>query len=89
MVLSGGKVCFYKRYRDVKPEDSTWNVGANKWDAIIAIPERDITIMGLGIFEAKPSVSFNMGWKYVLEDVSGAEIYKSDVFEEHVSNEQA
>ena len=80
--LRVGTTHFFKRYRDVKAEDSTWNVGQSKWDAIIVVPSRNLTIMGIGIFEAKPSTSFRLGWKYVIENESGIELHKSDVFEE-------
>lgn len=60
-----------------------------KWDAIIVIPSRDVTIMGIGIYEAEPSIDFEIGWKYVIEDSAGSEIFKSEIYEESVSKEGA
>lgn len=57
---------WFKRFRDIRPDDSTWNIGRGKWDAITVIPKRNMKVCGIGIFEVKPQANFSMGWKYVI-----------------------
>lgn len=71
---SHGKLKFFKRYRDVRAGDS-WYVGRDRWDAIMIIPKKPITIYGIGIFEKHPSGGeFQIGYKYHLMDSNDNEI---------------
>ena len=83
-VVASGKISFFKRFKDFKPSDS-WYVGENKWDALIFIPKKDIKIYGIGLFEKHPNgAPMTLGYKYIIEDLSGTEISKTEVFRENV-----
>jgi hypothetical protein len=82
--LSSNPIRFFKRFKDFKPTDS-WYVGEGKWDAILFIPTKTIRVFGIGIFEKHANGGpMKLGYKYILEDLAGAEIMKTEVVQEDV-----
>lgn len=78
------EIRFYDRYKAIK--DDGWYIGRDRWDAIIFIPNREVRIFGVGIFEPYPQSSrtFKYGYKYIIKDAQDADIVTSEVFEEEV-----
>ena len=60
------KLKFYKRFRDIREGDS-WYVGRDRWDAITFIPNKPITVYGIGLFEKHPNGGeFQIGYKFYI-----------------------
>jgi len=65
-------------------------VGRDRWDGIIFIPNRPIKVIGMGIFEAHPNGgSFSIGYKYIIQDSSGTDIFTSAIYEEQITGANA
>lgn len=48
------KLKFFKRFSTIKEGDS-WYVGPNSCDALVFIPNKNIRVFGLGVYEKHPN----------------------------------
>lgn len=82
-----GEFKFFRRFRDSRDSDK-WNVGENKWDALFFIPNKDIKVFGMGVFEKYPNGggNFTLGYKYIIENAEKVVQYESPLYREEVGN---
>ncbi len=61
-------------------------MGKSSWDALHIIPDRKVTVMGVGVFEPYPDGGdFTLFYKYEIKDSGNSVIFKSDTFEEEIT----
>lgn len=54
------------------------------------VPKKAIKVVGVGLFEVHANGGpFTLGFKYVIQDPSGTEVYASPLFEENVPGTDA
>ena len=84
-IASFSSVRWYRRFREIRGDG--WYIGRDRWDAVTFIPNRDVKIFGIGIFEPYPQQrrDFKYGYKYVIKDAADADVFTSEVFEEEVT----
>jgi len=76
MAIYSGTPRYFKRFNDV--QNSGWIIGRrtggsdDRWDACTFIPNRDVRIVGAGIFESYPAAPRDLTYhhKYILSDAS-------------------
>lgn len=81
---------YFKRFNEV--QDSKWIVGRrrggndDRWDACTFCPNKDVRIVGVGIFESYPAAPRDLTYyhKYILSDASGQQLQASEVYEEQI-----
>lgn len=77
-----GRVRYFNRFREFRAGDY-WNVGVDRWDGIAFKPKKNIKVLGVGLYETYNSAgAFSIGWKYIIEDESGATIVQSPTYVE-------
>lgn len=81
-----GKLRFFKRYSDARSGGS-WSVRRDGWDGIRFIPNRDIKVFGMGLFERYPDGGpFKIGYKYKIMDSNNQDVVPyTQVWEEEVN----
>ena len=80
----GRVLSFFKRFRDFHTSNS-WCVGHQRWDGVKFIPNQNIKVYGMGLFERHPSGGqWKLGYKYKLYDQNDNMLLDSETWEEEV-----
>eukprot|EP00347_Sterkiella_histriomuscorum_P023363 403334928 len=75
----------FRRFSDVRNGDS-WYIGRERWDALVFQPNQNVRVYGIGLFEPFPNgTSFQLGYKYHVEDHEGNNLFSSEMIEEQVN----
>ena len=75
-------------------QNSGWIIGRrtggsnDRWDACTFTPNKDVLVVGVGIFESYPAAPRDLTYyhKYILSDASGQQLYASEVYEERIAH---